>query len=278
MFMRKLSFASILRNEAVLALAVAACAPAYAITNGLPTTSFANIGDLGGASGVLIAPNWVLTASHVAQGLVLNDSTFDSLLGSSTVDAVYRYSTQPYPANDIALVHLATGISAAMPILNDRFISDSQARGMTNLTIVSAQNQAPQGYGLTSGRGTQFKYFQEDGQSVTVNWLVTAGGASVQGGDSGGALFEGAVSDSGGSVLLGVASASLPEGSGLANAAFVQTAPYKTWINSIMASSGEQALWVSSVPEPTTLAMGLLGGVALLARTGKRRASAAAAA
>jgi hypothetical protein len=262
----------------IAALALATALPAHALVNGTDTTSFSAVGELGGASGVQIAENWVLTAAHVANGLVADASTFQSVAGSSMIDAVYTFSNTAFPNNDVALVHLSTAISSALPVLNDVLVSSAAATKLGSATIASAQNQTPNGYGVTTAKNAT-TLDTENGVTSTVNWLITQGGAYVQGGDSGGALFKGTPTDSGGSVLLGVASASLSYTTGGPASAFAQTAAYKSWINSTMASSGQQATWSSTpivlapsvVPEPSTAALFALCGLAALASKPVRR-------
>ena len=71
-----------------------------------------------------------------------------------------------------------------------------------------------------------------------------------------------------GEVLLGIGSGvllddetAIPQGS-----AYVQVASYRSWIDATMAGSGQQAIWVSSIPEPSSLLLCALGGMAILAR------------
>lgn len=241
---------------------------AHAIVNGTPTTSFKAVGELGGASGVLIADNWVLTAAHVASSLTIGVSSFDSLEGSSLIGAIYTFSSEPFPANDIALVQLSTSLDTATPILNDLLITPGQVASLGTLTMASAQNQAPNGQATTTAYSAPSTYTADDGITYTVNWLLTDGSARVQGGDSGSALFAGDVSDSAGEVLLGIASAILfSDDTGIAEtSAYVQVASYRDWIDATMAGSGQQAVWVSSVPEPSSLLLLALGGMAILAR------------
>lgn len=258
-------------------LALASCAvvaallgalPAHAIVNGTPTTRFTAVGELGGTSGVLITDNWVLTAAHVANSLTIGSSSFVSLEGSSLVDAIYTFSSAGFPSNDIALVHLSSSLDIATPILNDLVITANQLASLSTLTMASAQNQSPNGYAVTTAYGVTSTFPADAGSNPTVNWLLTGGPARVQGGDSGSALFVGEVSDSAGEVLLGIASAVIVnDDTGIAEgSAYVQVASYRSWIDATMASSGQQAIWVSSIPEPSTVLLCALGGLAILAR------------
>lgn len=255
------------------ALAAALClaAPAHALVNGTATSNFSAVGDLAGASGVLIADSWVLTATHVATQLTAGTSTFSSLAGSSLVDAVYSFSSAAFPNNDISLVHLSTAITAAaLPVLNDQIVRGNQSSSLGTMTIVTSKNQEPNGFGTVSPYAVvTTNQDSTTGVTSTVNWIVTSGAVHVEGGDSGGALFKGAVTDSGGALLLGITSAAPTLSTGESLSAFVQVANYKSWIDATMASSGEHAVWlstVSNVPEPSTLALFALSGLALLIR------------
>lgn len=242
--------------------------PAHAIVNGTSTTSFTAVGELGGTSGVLIADNWVLTAAHVANSLTAGSSSFISLEGSSLIDAVYTFSSAGFPSHDIALVHLSTSLDIATPILNDLVITSGQVASLGTLTMATAQNQSPNGYATTTAYGVTETFPNDQDNNDTVNWLLTGGLARVQGGDSGSALFSGEVTDSAGELLLGIASAVIiNDDTGIAEgSAYVQVASYRSWIDATMASSGQQATWVSSVPEPSSLLLCALGGLAILAR------------
>ena len=90
----------------------------------------------------------------------------------------------------------------------------------------------------------------------------------MQGGDSGGGLFLGHVTDS--SVLLGLTSALLTdEKNRPIGSAFVQPAAYRSWIDATLAADGadtQAVLWLAaSVPEPTTWALWLCGVAGLAA-------------
>lgn len=255
---------------APLAMGAALCfAPAaHAIINGTATNSFDAIGELGGASGVLIASNWVLTAAHVASSLTVGSSSFISQGGTSLVSATYTFSSAGFPNDDIALVQLSSSLSINTPVLNDEVITASQIASLGTLTMVSAQNQAPNGFATTTAYDVATTYQTDTAGAASVNWLLTNGNAHLQGGDSGGALFAGTATDSAGAMLLGVASAVLQDGEtgATVGSAFVQVANYRSWIDATMASSGQQATWVSSVPEPSSMLLLAIGGMAILAR------------
>lgn len=246
--------------------------PAHALVGGTATSNFAIVGELGGASGVLIAENWVLTAAHVVSGATPGSLSFTSLLGTSAVDGVYRFSTQAYPANDIALVHLSSSIAGSHAVLNDAVIQDDQVDTLGPLTAASARNQQPNGYVATTAVGSTVTT-EVDTSTHTVNWLITQGG-TVQGGDSGSALFHGQVADSTGAVLLGIASSLISFDDGNPSlSGYVQVAAYRSWIDTTLgANGGQQATWVSAVPEPSLPILVIAGGLiaAAMARRGQR--------
>jgi Trypsin/PEP-CTERM motif len=260
---------------AAIGITAFASLPAQAIVNSTPTNQFAAVGELGALSGVLIANNWVLTAAHVVAGITSPSGlNFVTSAGASFADAIYLHpSSLGFPDNDLALVHLSAPISASMPWLSDTLLSNNlitgklkSSFGINTVTLVSPQNQVPSGKATATADRVMSTY-TDSGNTYTTNWLVTTGSAYVQSGDSGSALFKGNVSDTAGATLLGIASAEFTEPNGSKSSAYVQVANYKSWINSTMAASGQQAIWASSVPEPSTFwlfAAALLGMTAFL--------------
>ncbi|MFZ5521219.1 MAG: trypsin-like serine protease [Pseudomonadota bacterium] len=247
--------------------------PALALTDATATTAFDSVGQLGGLSGVLIAPNWVLTAGHVTGGLTIGSSGFANDSGSSTVAAIYRYSNEAFPANDIALVQLSSSLSASvLPTLNAAPLTDSATLG--SATVVAATGAAQRNLGVVVLDSVQAQQTQ-GGVTSTVNWLTSLYGSSLEAGDSGGALFQGVLdgSEAGSPVLLGLASATLEDpGLGVTPSAFVQVGAYRDWIDRTMASSGQSAQWTAPVPEPSTWALSILGGAAAIGMARRRRA------
>lgn len=246
--------------------------PAHALEGGTATSNFAVVGAIGGTSGVLIADNWVLTAAHVAKNVSTGATTFNSFQGTSVIDQVFLFSHEAFPANDIALVHLSTSISGEHAVLNGSVIHDSQVEALGPLTAASAQNQQPNGYASTTAIAATATDEVDTG-SNTVNWLLTQGG-TVQGGDSGSALFLGQVTDSHGAPLLGIASALIAFDDGSPSlSGYVQVSAYRSWIDTTLSfNGGQQATWVSAVPEPSLPALLMAGGLiaAAMARRGQR--------
>lgn len=257
-----------------LALAAGLLAqPAQALTDSTSTTGLQSVGALDGLSGVLIASNWVLTAAHVASGLSVGSSSFVTDGGSATVAAVYRFSNEAFPANDIALVQLSSSLSSGvLPTLNATLLTDSSSLGNATVAIQAGAGQRSLGVVVLDSAQTTYT---EGGTTSTVNWLTSLYGSSLEGGDSGGALFSGVLdgTESGSPVLLGLASATLDDpGLGVTPSAFVQVAAYRDWIDATLATSGQSAQWTAPVPEPSTWALSVLGGAAAIGMARRRRA------
>ncbi|MCV2360722.1 S1 family peptidase [Paucibacter sp. TC2R-5] len=160
-----------------------------------------------------LAPNWVLTARHVGLGI---GSSFSNGLGNSVVAARYNAGNGVQLSDDLALLRLTSSIAG--PQLD--LWADSLAPAPVgswysgqDATIVSGENHSPRGYGFTQMVDFIPQLDVTDNSIndlATVNYLqaVSPGNAApyVQGGDSGGALFRGHVTDST-SALWGITSA-----------------------------------------------------------------------
>ena len=260
---------------ASLTLAAAAL-PAQAIVGGTDTTAFGQV-----SSGVLIAPNWVLTARHLNYPV---GSTYSNGYGSSTVAAFYSAGSGDYPFADLMLLRLDTAITAPAVSLNATALGDGTGYDF-DATIVTGLNQVPRGYAFTTVREFQ-TLVDPDGDDpmapVEANFLITYplgyGAPYVQGGDSGGGLFMGHVLDAT-SPLWGITSAQLYDEDDQGNpinfaSGFVQVANYRSWIDATMQadlSDGQLASWVvTSVPEPGSLILWAAGLALLGVRAGRR--------
>jgi len=255
---------------------LAGALPAQAIVGGVSTTAFGQVDN-----GVQITNSWVLTARHV--GLAVGGS-YSNGFGSAVIAARYDLGPGPTLVNDLALLRLAMPISSA-PVLD--LLSDVLPVGAYSpalaVTMATGSNQTPRGYAFAEMAEVIDQIDISNNQTPdirAVRWLLTYKpdhtAPYVQGGDSGGGLFYGHVTDSSGSWLMGITSAQLqddkkvPFGSG-----FVQLAAYRGWIDSTMATDladNQLAHWVSAVPEPSTWAL-WLAGAGLLAGTARRRAA-----
>ena len=267
---------------AVAVTTLAASGPAQAIVGGTATTGFGQV-----SNGVQITPNWVLTAAHLSFAM---GSSYSNGSGSSTVAARYTSGPGPFPADDLVLLRLdmAIGTAPALALSADLLAPGNYPA--LDVTIATGRNQVPRGYGFSQLQQVRSSVNVENPPgtviAVPVNWLVTYTGVSgsgqpyVQGGDSGGGLFLGHVTDSS-TPLLGIASAQLEAADGVPTAyasAFVQLSAYRSWIDATMdtdASDSQMALWLSGmvpVPEPATWAL-WLAGAGLLSGVLRRRAS-----
>jgi len=256
--------------------------PAHAIVGGTDTSAFGQV-----SNGVLIAPNWVLTARHV--GTNVGDTYYDGY-GSAVVAARYDAGSGDYPFADLALLRLDTPIGAPGISLNSTVLPDSTLYNI-DATITTGLNQVPRGYAFTSVREAA-SMIDPDGDGplgpVEVHYLITYpdgyGAPYVQGGDSGGGLFLGHVLDAS-SPLLGITSAQIYDEDAQGNpinyaSGFVDVASFRTWIDATMAADltdSETALWVATdVPEPASLML-WVSGIGLLALARKLKARAATA-
>lgn len=261
---------------ALMAALVVLAVPAQAITTGTTTSAFAAVGP---TLGVQVTPDWVVTAFHVSAALQPG-FTFTNGYGIRTVAALYAApGSGVFPANDLALVRLAPALSPT-PYL--QVSSDLFPEGLFSpvpVTIVSGSFlYAPlRGYAFTAVNEFRTMIDADDAGPllpVVANYLISNDRlVYAEGGDSGGALFLGHVTDST-SALLGVTSVrfddanNVPFGSG-----FVALAAYRSWIDGTMAADladSQMLSWVSAVPEPGSLLLWALG-LTLLAGAVRRR-------
>lgn len=261
-----------IRAAGMLGLLLLAAAPAQAILGGTPTASFAHV-----SNGVQITDNWVLTARHVAS-LGVGDP-YSNGFGQAAIAARYNLGVGDFPANDLALLRLAAPIANAPTLA---LLATELRPGVLSVplaaTIATGRNQQPRGFAVTGITEVVDQIDPDDGGPkglVPVNYLlsINSGGLRpfVQGGDSGGGLFLGAVADSNGALLMGISSAQLQDDrKAPIGSAFEQLSSHRSWIDSTMAADlfdDQVALWLqSAVPEPGTWALLLAGGAALAMR------------
>ncbi|MDC8770232.1 trypsin-like serine protease [Roseateles albus] len=253
---------------------------AHAIVGGTATTAFEQVSG-SAASAVQIAPNWVLTARHVGLGI---GSSFSNGLGNSVVAARYNAGNGVQLSDDLALLRLTSSIAGPqLDLWADSLAPAPVGSWYSGLdaTIVSGKNHSPRGYGFTQVVDFIPQLDVTDNSIndlATVNYLqaVSPGNAApyVQGGDSGGALFRGHVTDST-SALWGITSA-VDVTAGVHSSLFVQLASYRSWIDQTMLADTadiQTAHWISAVPEVSSSLMMLLGlaGMGFVAGARTRR-------
>ncbi len=258
----------------LLVLLAALAAPAQAIVGATPTTAFGAVGQ-----GVQVTPDWVFTVAHYVLGV---GQTYNNGYGSRTVAATfYAPGAGAFPENDFALMRLVPEASSATTpylVVNDATVPNGTFAPLP-FTIVSGANSGPaRGAAFTTVSESAVLIDPDDGgplPPVVANYLLSWDSAVyVQGGDSGGGLFAGHVTDA--SVLWGLSSAQLtdaqdmPIGSG-----FVQPGAYRSWIDATLRADpfdNEAVLWASAVPEPAVWLLWAagLGAVALARRRAGR--------
>ncbi|MFL9710770.1 trypsin-like serine protease [Methylobacillus sp. Pita1] len=254
--------------------------PALALVGSAPTTGFGLVGQIvGGADGVLVAPNWVLTAGHAAT----TGKVFSSGYGDAVIDDKFVLPNYQFPGNDLALLHLATPIVAdSYAALNLAYIEDVEPYG--TVTLANAGGNGDGRYVETTLTDNIARV-----GNYNVHWIITdstpSGSAIVQGGDSGSGLFLGAY-DEDDLILGGIASAICRTN----KSCYVQPSAYHDWLDITMllytptdpdeaihqklnwvgTPSGSSTLpalavaQVSAVPEPASYIL-LILGIALLA-------------
>jgi hypothetical protein len=180
-----------------LCLSLSALAVAPGSTSDTNTSDFNFVGSLNGASGVLVAPNMVLTAKHVGAGTfnLPGYGSFNAVAGSAVSD----------PNSDLTLFKIDVGAT----ILPYATIDVGPMSFGDSITMVGfggsgVLNTAGSGYDITIGAGTRRKanavyeftdYIYDPGSNYLAGYSLIAplrqnGQGALVGGDSGGGWFK----------------------------------------------------------------------------------------
>lgn len=149
------------RNAFVLALAFACVPSAWAVYGpstgiGSSDSTFTWVGTVNGASGVVIAPNWVITAQHVGGTLFT--------LGTTTYTADATYNSPNY---DLHLMHFSTTFGGYYNLFGGSIL------GQTVDLVGFGQAGAPRGDGTgyvnVGGGGTRRAADNTVGAKMVIN-------------------------------------------------------------------------------------------------------------
>lgn len=254
-------------------------------------SQFASVGQINGASGVLISDQWVLTAWHVVNGSVGNPSAVNFRVGGTDYQASEIHLLADAGANinnviingtDLALVRLTSsvvGVQAAKLYYGDSELNNNVSvigfgnfgtgtggsiggsggvkRGMRNVLDFYTEDLGGGNIGGTLTRtGSMISDFDDNttgtNQTGSSNWLDLEG--NVAGGDSGGAMF---IESNGDYLLAGINSfAGGPNGVPFGGYGYVSGYTSVSWNQQWIQST-------SGVPEPgTMLVLAGIGAVA----------------
>lgn len=263
------------------------------------TSSWSGVGSVivSGASysGVLVAPQYVLTAGHVVGTTAPSAIQFVLNYGGNQTHvlqaaAVERYPTASFPYDDLALIRLTTAAPAGVavyPLHRDAVASGQRVtlvgygasgNGDAGVSVASSRTVKRAGQNVidqtptaidTSGHSSLFFIYDFDGPSGNgVTGGVTLGNAVetlVAGGDSGGPAF---IVDASGPRLVGIDTFVTASGSGTIDYRFgsagggmlLSRAEFLAWID---ATTGYTTIGASA-DVPTLPEWATIGGVVLL--------------
>jgi Trypsin/PEP-CTERM motif len=267
----------LLLTSVIFGLGIQAVAVLPGLTTDTNTIDFAFVGQIGGASGVLIGPNTVLTARHVGAGtFTLPGVGVFSVLSGSVINhptddlTIFKINTGATILTDFADVNV-NAIVSPTPITMVGFGGTGNLNGLgTGYSVLGGSSAGIRRKGIGTVEGTVL--VDEPGFRLESYYapLRQNGDAALAGGDSGGGWFLN--SGSGRKQLVGINSWIGTFGTGtdwnfstdpsnfFASGA-VNLSEYNGWL----VSNGVQV-----VPEPGTIAV--LGfGAALIARRRKKQ-------
>jgi hypothetical protein len=283
------------RLVALLALLLAARVEALVIDNTttlntlapLNGAPWANVGSIGGASGVYLQNGWVITAKHVVGN---NTSVTINFGGNnfSNINAITTLTNPDSSASDLVMFNIGTnpgavsiGIVSARPSVSNELtmigFGRQRSGGLTTITHTSgsANGYAQTGSGAKSWGneyrdfGANFTFSGPDlnptiGYTTTFSATGSSNSTQAATGDSGGGVF---VQNAGVWYLAGTMNAIGTYSGQTANTAaagnitaIADLASYSTQINNLLA-----------IPEPQTLFLAAIAVLLLLGLAQRKR-------
>jgi hypothetical protein len=188
---------------------------------------------------VLIAPNWILTAAHVAHA---EDSAPEKRRVDIRFPNADRHTVASFVGKgaDIALVRLDKPVTNIVPVaILDHVLLETD--GTVTFTVVG-----------TSGGRHAYPGEQGFGKGVMITHPKVAGSQSGRAGDSGGAwVIERAGVDN--DLLIGIIHGGASQG-GKSFGLAVQPAAFHQWIDETLATTGDKARWqpLDEIPKNPT--------------------------
>ena len=161
--------------------------PAARVDPNVATSPYAGVGAVvvngGVCSGVVIAPQYVLTAAHVVAGAAASAITFQLNAGgtpwTTTVSAATTYPSFSFPYDDLAILQLSSPVPAGVPVYP--MYSGAFTQGLT-LVLVGYGGSGNGNVGVSIGASASVKRVganvadllttQLDGSGLTSSFFV----------------------------------------------------------------------------------------------------------
>lgn len=206
-------------------------------------TAVCKVGERGG-DGTLIAPEWVLTAAHVAEGMHRRDAEhlkvqFENGAVHNVLEVFLHPTYEPMGHNDIALLHLDGPVTGVEPVT---CYSGSDELGRSIIIVGHGDRRNPDGTWIKDGRLRAYTNTIDavDETQIIFDYDAPGSGATDQEGtsgpgDSGGPAFIGTQEQI---AVAGISSMGEPGTDGPCSYGavehFVRVSQFQQWISAVM--------------------------------------------